>query len=473
MPVVHPGLDDRDSLLGGAQRGHGWAYRELLDVDSDHVAAILTECSVNDPRCDQQMDSRAAYYGSLIAGRSLPVSDIERHLEQETPPTRPFERTGTELAVDVLLDATLRGYEPAREVMRRYTLTGAHWTRVVLDLVRAGDDANDMADPIRERFGDDDSMYQGLYDAGIYEGAYDWADEPLSTWAATHERIAAASGRIVAEAESDREERRRSKAEAKAERQSTGKPTKDPPLHDLTTEALLDMSEGGGRYMAFRALGHVEHDLDYGVAVSNALSGPARRQDAAIRALGAHGHDVLLDFAPAMVTLGRNVEPDAIEYTSPQFAAYLALQKLTSPAAVEAARGWVTTDNPLGHVGWLVLANAGEPRDLALVNDAYAWLNIDDVYLATAVVDAIREQKRTPCLNVVREIFKDSAYDHLRRRCVETLLALDPTFASSPDLQDCLWDSSWLVRPLAAEALVGDPLVEQRLQDVDELRGDA
>ncbi|TXD37918.1 HEAT repeat domain-containing protein [Lujinxingia vulgaris] len=116
------------TLLGQLQRGHGRGYvNALRDTEAPE---LLLHCVEHDPRWDQQLEHRAAYYARLAMALQVEpaaiVSIYEKQSSRDDGEKRP-------LAAKVLAELAVRGNLEAHAQISRLMM-GPHWEGVFNEL---------------------------------------------------------------------------------------------------------------------------------------------------------------------------------------------------------------------------------------------------------------------------------------------------------------------------------------------------
>lgn len=124
-------LADPDSLLGMLQRGRGKGYLLALEKPPEEVWPLLTECVINDPRLDRQLEGRAEYYAALIVSTGMDLGPLATDLRENDVPDSDCDcYLGLILStLDCLAEEW--DHRVAMQILRDYVAYGREWLWVV------------------------------------------------------------------------------------------------------------------------------------------------------------------------------------------------------------------------------------------------------------------------------------------------------------------------------------------------------
>jgi hypothetical protein len=442
-PVIAPS----GTLLGLLQRGRGDGTLHALTAPRAEALAALNTCVLRDPRHDWQVENRSLYYARLYLDLNGGLDAVEAHLfDPEDVLDAEESRTG--LALAVLGHLASYGRRDALALLRRYAATGTNWAWALDELALRDDDEGlrALAAPVLARF---PAGPEGEADlAAAVRDAFEprpwrlWADD-ARTGIATRVRAAQEAGSF------DRWQR---------QLRPSG------PRPGWSVQAVFDWAQQGldrGAALhvpAARCLSAVAGPEDHAEIVHAARFGGDGARCTALRYLADTGDPGILDLVEAAVADGGTPVAEA---------AVAAFERMSSPAAVQRARGWAHRPDVLGAAAGRMLACRGGAQDedlvLAALREAVRGEGPDAPTLWT-LVDGAGRLGIGCAAPVLRHVYRETASSHLRGRAARALAATDPSFATGFAVE-CLWDCEETTRELAARhAETGDVRVVERLR---------
>lgn len=425
--------DDRawsppDTLAGKLERGLGSGFLGALEATPGETHALLTECILNDPRWDHQIDERQWYYGELARRTALPVSILANALLQQGAQDPDGEQWVT---LGVLQH--LARYEDAEAIaaLRDYIGYGDWWFEALLELGRQQTPAT---------WAGLDALVAERIQADPFDVDHHRGEEPFRSWAKSSPKIRA----ILA---SERRERPVQKPVPSLRGQSTEELLASPPGRVSAVLKFLAKRRSAEDKRALRAALRGEDDDRAAIAMAAlALQGDRSIEAAAVRFVGEQ---------PAGKTWRRIL-------------ALRAIVTLPASTTLPLAREWRDAES------WELHLAARRILEAHATDEDVPWLlgqlrrddANDQMYATSSALRMISRFPRAAAYNEVRALFSSLTYSYGRHFAAEALLATDPEFPVTL-ASECLWDCESATRRIGVRAVdLSLPGVRARLAEM-------
>ena len=385
-----------DTLLGRLQRGRGQGYLDALAVEPSAATSSLLQCITQDPRTDQQVESRGEYYGRIAFDAGMDITHLQAFLFEDVDQNE-YDDFRSSLALEALAWMARLGRDDATTLLRRYVEIGKDWS-LAIDFMASGKPVG--LDGL-------DKIVVGRC-SSIEELALEiWPDwKPWREWRATNASI-------------------REAVELK-ERWARERATSDAEVSRLPTEDLIAQGKVGALQKRTSAV-----DKAKLLAAARGESDQLRR--VAIVALGRQRDLAVLDEAEG--ELRRHPEKD-----SPPNAGWIAVMQLLKLGPIERIRGWIGEEGKTGQLAIHMVADWPAPTDAPLMRSVLERLGDDDwLYRICDAADALARLADTTAAPQLERVFRETTYSYLRRRAARALAVVSDRFAQDLAIE-CLWD---------------------------------
>ena len=418
-----------DSLAGKLERGLGKGFLEALEAPRVEVHALLTECILDDPRWDHQLDCRDWYYGELARRTELPVAVLADALVQqgrEDPEGKQW------VTLDVLGHLARHNNPEAVNALRDYVRYGEWW---VDPCVKLGETLRPGAwDGLEEQ------VVARIEEDPHSVGSYILDAEPFLSWQE-------ASGKVRELLAKNRETRRLREPVESLRSQSTARilasPLERP--HDVAQLLSKRRSPADRRALA-AALAGDDADQSALAMFALAIQGDASIEGAVIR---------FVQKQPEGKTWRRTL-------------ALRALVTLPASTLLPLARDWRDAEAwELNLAANRILEAHATEEDLPWIRGQLGRSDAEErMYATTSALRMIARFPRSGPFQEVRDLFSSFTYSYGRHFAAEALRVTDPDFPATLAVE-CLWDCEGQTRAIGAQAVeLSFPGVRDRLIEI-------
>jgi hypothetical protein len=422
-----------DTMLGQLQRGRGAGYLAALESQDHEAQRALKECIAHDPRWDHQVESRADYYAELALEVKLDLDWLGDYAQQHWYSRNDRDDDAVWLAAPVLGCMAVLGegqaLAPLLAIVHQTPVDRMHEAIWQLLDCEANPISPELPAILNARLSDDE-LQATMRDLGWF-----MAGRQPPTWIQQDDRLMDALSKV----------------------RGTAPLTTTAPKRRTLQEALASRTPA-------TQLTHYSSSEDREALRRTVVEGEPGPRMKALQILAMLGDPS----APGLVedSIG---SPD----NQARICGRRALQHLHGPEALSAARRWLG----LGHESELayraieVVGNNGGPQDIGAVRDlARKFTEEGAMYPMCTAAEALAKLRDSEAIPWFREIFAQTSYSSLRKRCAVALAELDSDFQSSLAVE-CLWDCEPEARTSGAQMVdSADPGVLARLQKLSTRR---
>ena len=411
------------------RKGRGAGFRAILDA-GPAAAREVTDCVLDDPRWDRQVEAREDYYARILLALDANVERIAASLLREDEDA---DESDCWLPIGVLTEMARRAHPAAQRAIGRAIEHGPHWRSCLDGLEAAGGEAliGSVLNP---------AIIATLLkraDAAEIADATQTVAAPWGEWAATVPAL-----RFVL---SDR---------PKSGEQAFSGPVHwiaprvrlpaTPPISAaMTTRELLELASAHPRVC--RQIQKIVADRTDGettrLLFDFAESGRPAERRVALAVLGSQGIGEFLGAADAFFRAEAAMTFTERKSHQTRVAYLRYLDELPAEATLLRARRWFAEPWPLSLAGERVLAKHATLDDRIMLETAGGLALKDDMYRLCSVVDALGTVGAIESVPFVATVYAAEApYSYARRRAVTALAHHQGCPTADSLLLEALWD---------------------------------
>jgi len=407
-----------------------------LERPPQEVWPLLIECITNDPRVDQQCESRAEYYGSLILRTGMDLEPIHSFVKRNDDST-------VGLILETLESLAEQGSHRATEILREYLIYGREvvWIARVLANLPVQGAIEGMDEVLCRRVSGDPQLYEE------FRRSVEWSWR----WYCRHDEDTRKKGGYLLPVCEPWKSLCRKNSGLAGLFARVGLPYDNPPvvrevtdvdMEGLSVEELLSTADKARFYPSKRALIERVSAADEDRLLQSLSSDNKYRVMLAFCGLGELGTPKAFEAVKSYIEGSEKAD------RSVRRRAFDAIEQMPDSLTLGTARQWFRRKEwYLQVAAGCILENHATPEDIPLLIEALRTPEAlrEEDYRLLAALRALTRFEDLGRIPELEQVFRQTANSFRRADAAEAMAATSPDFFAAEYACECLHDCEWSV----------------------------